>query len=262
MRLIHGVDVDRVLNSMRAHGVKWVRLTAWTDRDNLPALASARAARSRGLKVQVVLGPNRGDRVPAHFAAWAARTARAFYGAGARMFSILNEPDQWLVPPRRCWGRPCRWSARATIAARVYRAAVPAVRRVARSAKVLIGETSASRGGPEFTRSLLRRRLPRVDGWAHHPYPMGKAWSLARAAEVSSAVAPLPVYWTEFGSPVRTHSHVPTVSLATARRTWRRAWRMAQRLHVREVVSYGWFATGLPWDTAAQGVLFGAATKR
>ena len=337
---------EGTLESMHAHGVKTVRLTAWQGRSNANALRSAWEAKRVGLKVQVVLGVPAGETPGSRFTAWAASTAADFAEAGASRFSILNEPDLWIPAADRCdtddevrqtvidagyrydkrrvktrvrrtkiirvrgkrkrvgvyqtvkrvsstrvrgrkvvrrgrvplyrtkWtmrtvlvtttnprvvttttpARGCLAIHRARAATETWDETVPAVRLAAPGATILLGETSPVEGTFAFTREALRRGLPRVEGWAHHPYPQ---WNdqphevgMENIERIHDLVS-LPMYWTEFGSPVRTNGG----SLENARANWERAEKKAQSLGVKQLVAYGWWATDQAWDTAAEGVL-------
>lgn len=148
----------------------------------------------------------------------------------------------------------CTAIARARLTVDTLRRVVPVVRSVVPDAEVLAGETSPCLGVAAFTREVFRLGVPAgVTGWAHHPYPTGVEWGLGEAEQVNEAV-PLPVFWTEFGVPIRDHN--PDMTPESARTIWAAALAKADRLHIRRIVSYGWFRTTMRWDTAAEDVLF------
>jgi hypothetical protein len=148
----------------------------------------------------------------------------------------------------------CMVANRARIAADTIRLALPAIRAAAPRATILLGETSPCPGVLLYISDFLRYGL-RADGWAHHPYLGPWEAGLDHAERVNAAVG-MPVYWTEFGVPVRHDDDAEPLDVARA--LWRRAFAKAQSLGVREIVSYGWRASpdGTHWDTAAQGVLW------
>jgi hypothetical protein len=149
--------------------------------------------------------------------------------------------------------RACRSINRARLAAGVISQALPEVRRSAPGAEVLLGETSAVDGVLLYIEAFMKSGL-RADGWAHHPYPGPWEAALQHAERVNALVGGLPVYWTEFGVQVR-GSNMDPVSLRRATELWAEARAKATSLGVRQIVAYGWWATGSTWDSAAEGVL-------
>jgi hypothetical protein len=148
------------------------------------------------------------------------------------------------------WG--CLEIHRAQTAANVWRETIPAVRAAAPGMSILIGETSPVTGVGLFLQALPDR-LPQADGWAHHPYPSSTVeLGLDHAGRLGHPYG-LAVYWTEFGTHVRTDQHAQP--LAEARANWAQALEAADRLGVRQLVAYGYLPTGKGWDTAIGGVI-------
>lgn len=148
------------------------------------------------------------------------------------------------------WG--CLEIHRAEMAARVWRETIPAVRAAAPGMQVLIGETSPVTGVGLFLQALPGS-LPQADGWAHHPYPSSTVeLGLDHAGRLGHPYG-LPVYWTEFGTHVRTDRYAQPIGEAIS--NWRDALERAKQLDVRQVVAYGYLPTGKGWDTAIGGVI-------
>jgi len=135
------------------------------------------------------------------------------------------------------------------------------LRDAAPRAEIVIGETSPVDGVGVFIRELGRQGIPRVDAWAHHPYPgvadrardarAADAYWLARTAELAALVrdhvGPLRLDLDEFGVPRQWGITDETQAAAI----WRDAYRTACAVGARVLVAYQWQNTRLEdWDTS------------
>jgi hypothetical protein len=166
-----------------------------------------------------------------------------------------------LSPTTLTAQRGCLAVMRARRAVALWNAAIPAIRRTSPGVSIDIGETSPAAGVEPFIAAVGRLGVPRVDGWAHHPYFMGPGPGLLGAerldalrAAVTAAIGDVPLDLTEFGIPVRGHRHVITPETPErAAELWRSAYHRACTIGARELVAYQWAPTPAgsesPWDT-------------
>src|SRR3954454_2275653 len=154
-------------------------------------------AESNGIQVQVVLVGKYPRPNIASFTKFATAAATAFKGKVA-FYSIWNEPNlsAWIAA-----------SNKGAMYRRIYTAGYKAIKKVAPTGKILIGETSPSvgrsRGIPPLKflrqlacvgdnyRSIKRCPALKADGYAHHPYDLDHAPRTSNAGPDSATIGTL-----------------------------------------------------------------------